>query len=252
MAKQSGLGDNFLLQGYDLSGDIGSLDSIASPMSPLTATGIDKSAVERIPGLRDGSMEFMSYFNDAAGASHTRLSTLPTTDVIGTYLRGTTRGNAGAGIVAKQANYDLSRGDDGAATFKTTLSAADHGVVWGEQLTAGKETFVVASPTTSIDGNNYGGSGTTNFGIEAFLQVTALTGTNAVVTIQSSSDNAVGDPFSLFTGSAFTSMTAVGAQYLATTTTQAVERYLRINVTGTFTSVTLAVIVCRHLVAWNF
>lgn len=253
MAKQSGLGDNFYLQGYDLSGDIAAMESIASPMSPLPSTGIDKSAMERMPGLRDGSMEIRSYFNKAAGASHLRLGSLPATDVIATYHRGTTLGNPAAGIVAKQVNYDGSRGDDGSLTFKTTLSSASAGINWGEQLTAGKHTLGVAGSVTSVDGNATGvTSGTTNFGLQAFLQVFAFTGTSATVAIQSSTDNAVGDAFANITGAVFTAVTAIGAERIATGATAAVERYIRVNVTGTFSNFIFAVVVCRNAVATTF
>ena len=51
MAKSSGLGDNFYVGGYDLSGDTQSLGRIGGGAELLETTGIDKSGIERLGGL---------------------------------------------------------------------------------------------------------------------------------------------------------------------------------------------------------
>ncbi|MHB9857612.1 hypothetical protein [Streptomyces sp. YIM S03343] len=145
MAKSSGLGDGLLIAGYDLSGDIGSLGSISGTVTPLVVTGINKSAFERIGGRRDGAISFTSYFNPATSRAHPRLSTLPRTDVIVSYLRGTTLGNAAANLVAKQVNYDGTRADDGAFTFSVDAQGNAYGIEWGQQLTAGLRTDTAAT-----------------------------------------------------------------------------------------------------------
>ncbi len=98
MAKQTGLGDNFYVGGYNLSGDTQALGSIHGGPAALDMTSIDQSAFERQGGLRGGGIEWTSYFNDAAGQAHPALSTLPTADVILTYARGTTLGAPAACI----------------------------------------------------------------------------------------------------------------------------------------------------------
>ncbi len=50
MGKQSGLGDNFYIDGYDVSGDISTLDGASQPLALLDYTGVDKFAHERVPG----------------------------------------------------------------------------------------------------------------------------------------------------------------------------------------------------------
>lgn len=62
MAKTSGLGDNFYIGGYDLSGDVSSLDQISGGPALLTVTPINASAQVRIGGHRDGDMQFTSFF----------------------------------------------------------------------------------------------------------------------------------------------------------------------------------------------
>ncbi|MDX3643224.1 hypothetical protein, partial [Streptomyces sp. MB09-02B] len=72
MAKQSGLGQAFYLGGYNLSGDTGSGDDIGCGLAGTQdVTGIDKSAYERIGLLRDGRLNWTSFFNPAtAQACH--------------------------------------------------------------------------------------------------------------------------------------------------------------------------------------
>ena len=146
--KQSGLGDAFYIAGVDLSGDIGSLGSIHGGPAVHDVTGIDKSAMERIGGLRDGSIEFTAFFNDAVGQSHLTLKANVFTQVLdfnATYCRGTALGGEAAFIVARQLNYDQSRAQDGALTSGVTEAADGFGLDWGRQITAGKRTDKTAT-----------------------------------------------------------------------------------------------------------
>lgn len=242
MAKQSGLGDALYLTGFDLSGDIGSLGRVAGGPSTQDVTGIDKSAMERIGGLRDGGIDFTAYFNKAAGQEHLRLSTLPTTDVVVTYCRGTTLGNPAAALVAKQINYDGTRSDDGSFTFTVQAQANAFGLEWGRQLTAGKRTDTTATNGTSVD---LGTASPGAFGLQAYLQVFAFTGTSATIKLQESSDNAVGDAFADVVGGSFGAQSAVGASRIATAAIN-VERYLRVVTTGTFSNVVFSVVAIRN------
>jgi hypothetical protein len=106
--KSTGLGQP-LRGGLNLSGDVGSIDNCASPMATIDVTGIDKSAYERLPGMRDGTLEYTAFFNTAIGQAHPTFSALPTTDVVQLYATGTAIGDPAAGIVAKQINYDGKR-----------------------------------------------------------------------------------------------------------------------------------------------
>ena len=246
MAKQSGLGDAFFLAGYDLSGDLGSINTSGGPAA-LEVTGIDKSAFERTGGLRTGGMSWQAWFNPAANQAHDRLSTLPTTDVIATYFRGTTLGNQSANIVAKQLNYDGTRADDGSFTFAVEAQSNGYGVEWGRSLTAGKRTDTTATNGTSVDF----GTGSTTFGLQAYLHVFAFTGTSVTVSLEESSDNGT-DPWTAVTGGAFTAATGITSQRIATAAGQTVERYLRVVTTGTFTNAVFAVSVNRNSTATTF
>lgn len=151
MAKTSGMGDNFYVGGYDVSGDINSLGKIGGGPAVLDFTAINQSAFERKGGIRDGSIEFVSYFNPASSQAHPVLSALPRTDVHTMYLRGTAVGNESACVVGKQANYDGNRADDGAFTFQAQVLANGYGLEWTTQATAGLRTDTGASNGATVD-----------------------------------------------------------------------------------------------------
>lgn len=247
MAKQSGLGDNWYVSGYDLSGDVTALDNISGPSGVLDGvTGIDKSAMERLLGTRSGHMEVSTWFNDAAGHEHPALAALPTTDQLGTYFRSTTLGKPAAALVGKELDHALTRGADGALTAKTVLDSNLYGLEWGNSLTAGKQVDTTGANGTGVDLTTV----SLAFGWQAYLHVFALTGTNVVITLQDSADNAA---FANLTGGAFTSVTAAPAwQRLEGGRTATTRRYFRIVSSGVFTSATFAVVFVRNDTAVTF
>jgi hypothetical protein len=245
MAKQSGLGDNLYVDGYDLSGDIGSLSRIGGGPSALEFTGINKSAFERKGGLRDGEITFDAYFNPTTDETHDILGDLPTVDVHGAYFRGTALGGEACCIVAKQTNYDGNRNADGSFIFTTQLLSNSFGVEWCNQLTAGKRTDTTATNGTGVDF-----AASTAFGWQAYLQVFSLTGTNVIVTLEDSADNV---NFTPITGGAFTSVTAApGKERLQGGRTATVRRYVRAVTTGTFTGAVFAVAFAKNVGTVNF
>lgn len=246
MSKQSGLGDNFYVAGYDVSGDIGSIEAISCPQATIDATGISKSAMERLPGKRDGHMEWSSFFNDAALASHVAHKSLPRTDVGLYYARGTTLGNPAAAMTAKQIDYAGNRDEDGGFTFKISGEANSFGLDWGRQMTAGVRSDTSATNGSSVDF----GTGSTAFGLQAYVQVFSFTGTSVTIKLQESSDNGAGDAFADVTGGAFTVVSAAPTfERIQTSRTQTIERYLRVVTTGTFSQCSFAVMVARNTVS---
>jgi hypothetical protein len=244
MSKQSGLGDNLYIAGYDLSGDINSV-KLAAPTGVQDVTGIDKSAFERIGLVRDGSIEYKAFFNPTR--AHPRLSLLPTTDQVLTYCRGTALGGPAACLVAKQLNYDGTRADSGEFSFAVSAVSNGYGMEWGNQLTAGLRTDTGATNGTGIDT-----TASLAFGAQAYLQVTAFTGTDCTVKIQDSADNV---SFADVAGLGFTQITAGPAsERIATGGSATIRRYLRaVTVTtGGFSSITFSVAINKNPVAVTF
>lgn len=242
MAKSTGLGARFLVGGYNLSGDTGAVQRIACPRTVLDLTDITQEAPERALALKDGGIDWMSHFNPAAGRAHPVLSALPRTDTMVMYLHRNAQDTAVACMVAKQLNYDPNRVQDGGYTIGVNAVSNAYGLEWGDLLSVGIQTVTGTGGQTSVDNG-----AATAFGLQAYLQVTALTGDDVTFSVQSSSDNGAGDAFADVTGAVFTEVTAAPAfERVQTARDAAIERYLRVSVAGTFTSVTYALAVVRN------
>lgn len=252
MAKESGLGDALWISGYDLSGDIQQLNEIQGGASPIDVTGINKKAMERILGVRDGKIDATTFFNPTNGIGqlksvHERMSLLPTADQIVTYGRGTTLGAPAACLTAKQLNYDMKRGAEGEVTFDESSVANGFGLEWGTQLTAGQRTDAAATNGAGVDfGLGSSGTGPSVYGLQAYLHVFAFTGTSVTVKLQESADNGVGDAWTDVVGGGFTAATGITTQRIETVRGQTVERYLRAVTTGTFSNAVFAVVANRN------
>lgn len=245
MSKQSGLGDQLYVAGYDLSGDTGSLGRIGGGHALQEVTGIDKSAFERIGLLRDGGIDYSAFFNPSPSQAHERLSALPTADQILTYCRGTALGSPAASMVGKQINYDPTRGADGALTVAVQALSNGFGLDWGRLLTAGKRTDSAATNGTAVDHTDV----STLFGWQAFLHVFAFTGTSCTVTLEDSADNVT---FAPLTGGAFTAATGITSERLQGGRTAEVRRYVRAVTSGTFSNAVFAVGFTRNDVEVTF
>jgi hypothetical protein len=244
VTKQSGMGDYLLIDGYDFSGDIGSIGRIGGGPAASDVTGITSSAMERIGLLRDGGIDFTSWFNPSVDRQHDVLSTLPYASRQETYCRGLGLGSQAASCVLKQLNYDPTRGQDGALSIAVSGQADAYGLEWGVQLTPGKRTDTTATNGASIDG-----TASTAFGAQAYLHLVAFTGTDITVTLEDSADDVT---FAAVTGGAFAAKTGIGFERIQTGRTATIRRYTRIATTGTFTSATFLVNFVRNATLTNF
>lgn len=244
MAKQSGMGDLFLIDGFNLSGDIGSLSRIGGGPAAGEVTAINKEAFERLGLKRDGVMEFASWFNKATGQSHPALSILPTSSRYAMYLRGSGIGNQAASLYGTQIDYAGNRAEDGSFPLTSSVLGNGFGLEWGEQLTAGMRTDTAAtSPATGLDGG-----ASTTFGGQAYLQVESITGTSVTVRIQDSADNSTFA--NIAGGGLFSAASARGAQRIEITGT--IRRYTRAITTGIFSEAIFAVQFTRNATATVF
>ncbi len=220
------------------------MGTIGGGNSPIDQTAINQVAMDRTGGLRDGVIDVVSYLNNAgAGTAHTKFAALATGNESLMYCLGGTLGDPAACLVAKQANYDATRPQDGSLLFSTQAMGSGYGLEWQELLTAGKITQGSAGAVAGVDF-----AATTNFGLQAYLHVFAFTGTSATIKIQESSDNGVGDAWADVVGGGFALVnSAPQAQRILTTRALAVERYLRVITTGTFTNLVFAVSVAKNI-----
>lgn len=243
MAKQSGLGDQLFIEGYDVGADINSIGGMSNPRETLPGTGITQSAMARLFGKRDAAAEFVSYFNDATDQVHDALSGLPTADVHLMYLRGEGAGNQAYCTVGKQIDYAPTRGDDGSLLFSTSIQSNSFGADWGRQLTAGKVTHASATDVASVDL----GTGSKSFGFQAYLQVFSLDSGTATVTLEESSDDDDADAWEAIAGGSFTAVTDQTVERIqSSSSTLTVERYVRVTTTGTFSNLVFCVVFVRN------
>lgn len=240
--KRSGLGHALFVDGIDASGDINSVGTIGGGNTPIDMTAINQAAMDRLGGIRDGLIEVTSYLNAVTGSAHDHFSDLTSANETFSYCAGTSLGDPVACLIAKQPNYDATRAQDGSILFNTSAQGSGYGLEWQELLTAGKITQGGAGSVTGVD---FGAA--TSFGLQAYLHVFAFTGTSATIKIQESSDNA-GDAYADVTGGGFTLVnSAPQAQRIQTTRALAVERYLRVITTGTFSNLVFAVSVAKNV-----
>lgn len=246
MGKTTGLGAGLLVAGYDLSGDVGAVTTARIGRATLPLTGIDKEAVERGFGPADGEISFMSYFNDAAGQEHLVLRALPTSRRIVTYChRKAAIGDSALSMLGRQIGYDPTRGPDGSLTMQTQCLSDGYGGEWGQLLTPG-----VHAITGADDGDSLDTGASRDFGLQAYLHVTAFTGTDATIHIEDSADDS---SFADLTNGAFTEVSTLGgagqSERIQTARDATVRQYLRISVSTSagFTALSFLVNVKKNV-----
>jgi len=240
MAKTGGLGGQLWVDGIAVGTGVQAFQA-ASPIAQIDVTDITQGAHERLNGIRDGQLSVTAYL-DPAGI-HVPLKGLSTADSIVTAAPvAPALGSPVACLVAKRTDYAPSRAQDGAVTFSVPHTANGFPLEWQVLATAGARTDTTATAGASIND-----TAASTFGAQAYLQLTAFTGTSITVSIQDSSTGSSG--WADVPGLVFSAASAVGAQRVATTAAQAVKQYVRVNTSGTFTSATFVVSYARNLVA---
>ena len=247
MAKQSGLGANLYVGEFDLSGDVGAVNTINTTRALFDMTAISSSAMERIVGRKDGDLAFASFWNTPAGQAHAVLSTLPTTDRIVSVFLGSTVGSAAASLIGKQMGYAPTLGEDGSLVAATSAQANGYGLEWSGggtgdgMLTTGKQSFATGTVSgTSIDL----GSVSTLFGAAAYLHVFSVASGTATFAVQDSADDVT---FADITGMTFTAATGATSERKQGAVGATVRRYVRIQGTGVHGAAVIAVNFVRYL-----
>lgn len=119
MAKESGLGmsvavDDSTPTARTISNSITNL-SFATPRGVQDTTGVDKSAMERLLLLADGTVDLNGVFNDASNDAHDVFKTVPSTSV----ARTVTIGVSGQTLAMEMlfTDYALTRSASGELTW---------------------------------------------------------------------------------------------------------------------------------------
>ncbi len=239
MAKQSGLNQRLYLGGFDISGDVGSINNAGGSRTVQEVTGIDKSGVERIHLKTDGVIDFAGFFNKATDQQHDALKGLPVTDRELMYLITTTRGDPVGMLQAKQMNYDVARNADGSLAVTVNAMGSSTPLEWGVLLVA-KIAHSVATNEGSID-NGAADSPTANGAIGHLQHFDWGSGT-IEYDIEDSTDDAA-----FVNLIAFTDQIAAAAFSERVFVAGNVDRYVRAATNGTFTDADFAMGFRRRL-----
>jgi hypothetical protein len=244
MTKTSGIADAFYVGGADISGDVNALSKISGgTASQQDTTDITQLGVSRLGLERDGGIDFAVFFDPAN--AHVELATLPTTDTVGTYFRGTAQGNPAASMVCKQANYDWTRGSDGSLTGAVSLQPNGFGLEWGVQLTPGHR--VDGAAVAASAANSYDTGGSLSFGGQMYVQLFAFTGTSVTISLWDSADNITFAAVASMTTTALT--TGSQAVRVGISNVSTIRRYVAIATVGTFSNADFAVHLSKNIIA---
>lgn len=246
MAKASGLGMRFYTDGHDISGDVGSIQTLRTSRAELDSTGLDKFAHERLPGIRDGEIQFNAFYNPAEDpdGSQLVLDDLPTTDVICLVCMRAILGADCGIMIGKRLELNHNRGANGSLELTSHVRGNGHGLDAGVLLTAGRRSDTAAANGSSVDGG-----ASSAFGWSAALEVFDFAGTDATVKLQDSADDST---FADVTGGTFTAITAApAAEYRSGAATATLRRYTRAKsqTTGGFTLLDFAFGLSRYAAA---
>tara|TARA_R110002020_G_scaffold147438_2_gene322789 strand:+ start:490 stop:906 length:417 start_codon:yes stop_codon:yes gene_type:complete len=126
MAKQSGLGDYLAVDdsggtARDISNDVTNA-TFNNGTALQEVTGIDKSAVERLQLLGDGTVSINGVFNSASNLSHDVFKTQSGTRTVTYCVGGNTGSNPKLEMEMLISAYNLDRAADGSLTWSAELS----------------------------------------------------------------------------------------------------------------------------------
>lgn len=252
MAKQSGLGSSLYVAQYDISGDVGAISTMATPVAEQDVSSIQDPATARIILRRDGTLNYNSFWNTTAGQAEAVLSAISRADTITSVFIGSTVGNAAASMIAKNVTYDLTYGTDGSLGATTDAHGSGYGLEWSGggtgdgMLTTGKQSFA----TGTVDGTSIDlGTTSTLFGAAAYIHVTTMPSGTATFAIQDSADNST---FADVTGLVFTALTGPGSERKQTAAGATIRRYVRLEGRGTHGTSLVACNFIRYLTAAAF
>lgn len=174
-----------VIDDVNLSGFFDSLDEEDS-IAALIATGFGKSAVVRVPGLKDGKLSLTGFFDSAVDGVDEELRTLFTSArVITVGLEGLVIGKPTTLVYPLTTSYRRMAKVDDVLKISAEAEASDGGLAFGHSHHA------LTAETGTMNGASVDNAASSANGGVAHLHVTAATLTSATVKIQHSVDDAV-------------------------------------------------------------
>ncbi len=234
MVFVAGKGSAVVVAEFDLSSDFTGYNFGKSRQLPdVTTMGLDDKVF--LAGVGEGSISVQGVWNAATDQSDEELNNLDGTETV---ITASPQGFATIGDRAHMVNGFIENYQPRATQNDAVRFSA------GIKSSAGAYTGQILHPdiqrSTPADFGSIDGTAQSTFGATAFLHVTEFNGTDATVTIE----DAVTEPTY---GSLVAFTQATGLTSEKVTVAGNVERFTRIALTGTFTTVTFVVSFVRHL-----
>lgn len=232
MAFTHGKGAAVLVDEFDLSAFLNTFDGAATADTAEVST-FGSSAKSYVAGLKDATISLGGFFDGAVGAVD---------EVLQAAIGGAaliTLAPAGLGTIGNRVSLADCKGTSYsvAATVGDAVTVSAEAQVTGGLLPGVLLASLVARTATGQTAAVDNGASTAA-GAKAFLHVTAFTGTDVTIKVQESPDNSTWADLITFTqATGVTSEVGTGAG--------TIDRYLRVDISGTFTSVTFAVALAR-------
>lgn len=231
MAEQAGYTLTIVANEFDVSTYNNQLNLVVNRQA-VNTSGFGDADKEYIAGQVDGTYSLVGTWNDDTAADLEHSTNLGLEIVYTACPAGmATAGNAAWLWNGLQNQYGIPANTNDAV--RHNLAGNSPNTRMGGQLVHTLSTASVGQ-TASVDG-----TASSTFGGVGHLHVTAFSGTNIVATLEDSANDVT-----FATLAAFTSATGVGAERITFAGT--VERYVRVDVSGTFTSATIAVAFARN------
>jgi hypothetical protein len=164
MTKQSGLGDNFYISGYDLSGTAASVDTISTPRDVLDTTSVKQFANSRIYSARNGSWSFTTFFESTPTVTTPGVPASGTA-VTNTYLVPvyvTVTGGTGTNVLINgvaQGSFDGTYTVPAGGTISLTYTVAP---TWNWFALGSEHSALIRFPSTDQVANYFRGTGVGN------------------------------------------------------------------------------------------
>lgn len=130
MTKTNGVGAALLVDEFDISGDIGALNSMSYTVALQDVTGLDSDGTERIVLRNDAEMSYAAFWNSAAGRAIPVLEPLEAALV--TYANKRTIGSPTRTLTGVKSSWTATRGADGSMAATGQIQASN-----GRPLEAG-------------------------------------------------------------------------------------------------------------------
>jgi hypothetical protein len=235
MAFHHGKDAAVLYNEFNLSGDVTQYNWSRDKQT-VNVTTLGNDDMVYIAGIAGGKISVQGVWNSATDASDEEIVA---TDTAENVISASPQGFTAIGDRVHMVNGLLDDYQPRTAVNDAVRFSS------GYEATAGAYGGVVLhhnnqeSSTGNFASNDYGSGPTTNGGT-AFLHVLEFNGTTATVTVEDSANDSTFGSLVAFTA-------ATGLTSEKVTVAGDVERYVRVNLAGTFTTITFVVSFARHL-----